>query len=161
MTKLIGRLNKNKPISNIIIAALNQYCSALDTPDNSTAFLFLWQCLESITMLSKTQYSMPDVIERTQCLIKNKDFVMKQFLQLSSDRRNNFVHKGKFNVDSESDVQLLKMIVKFCLTKFIRVTDKFQEYKEMELFYQFSKYDQKEIKSIKRVMQTMEEEKLI
>jgi hypothetical protein len=160
MTKLLRRLEKKKPMSNTLMSALSQYCSALDSTDNSTVFLYLWQCLESITMLAETQYSMADVVERAQCLIKSKDIELRQFLQLCSDRRNKFVHKGKFNINSESDVQLLKMLVKFSLAKFIRLTEQFQEYKEMELYYKFSKYDQKELKTIKMVIQTMEEENI-
>lgn len=154
----INQLNSNTTLSNLLIGALKLYCSALDTTDFSSAYLSLWQCIELLTMLSNRKYGMDDVVDRTQILIKSKSIVTKQFLNLCADRRNNLVHKGIYDSESQSNVQLLKLVAKYCIKNFIKISKQYKDTKDIEHFYAISRYDQKELKSIKKIVDSIYKE---
>lgn len=131
------QVNKSR-INDILIASIKLYASALDTTDYSNAFLSLWQSLETITMLSSERYSMSEVVDRVLCLINSKNLVYKHFLDLSASRRNDLVHKGIFNEQGQSEVQLLKIICKYCILSFIEKIDKYKTYEKIEIFYKIT-----------------------
>jgi len=148
----IKNLQDNKStINGILISSIKLYNSALDTTDDSNAFLSLWQCLESITMLTRERYRMSEVVERVQCLLNIKQLTYKYFLDLSASRRNDLVHKGIFNVEGQSEVQLLKIICCFCIRSFIKKIEKYKTCNEMESFYKIAKLDQNKRKIYKRL----------
>ncbi len=152
----IKNLQGNKPnINGILNSSIKLYNSALDTTDNSNAFLSLWQCLESITMLSSERYPMSEVVGRIQCLLNNKKLSYKYFLDLSAQRRNELVHRGIFNVEGQSEVQLLKIVCNFCIRSFIKKIKKYKTYDEMESFYKIAKLDQNKRILFKEIIDTL------
>ncbi len=117
------------------IEALLAYNRGLDATNWQNAYLSLWQSLEIMTTFDLgKQYRKKDVVERTKILSK-KDEVIDDFLNLCAERRNVLVHRGQFSEDGQSEVLLLKAIVKNCLERFLHLVKDFSTHEQLSDFF--------------------------
>jgi len=127
-----GKLTGTK---KIYIEALHAYNRGLDATNWQDAYLSLWQALEIMTTFDLgKKHSMKAMVERTKILLKT-DEVTHDFLNVCADRRNALVHRGQFSEDGQSEVLLLKVIVRYCLGRLLQLIRDFPTHARLSEFF--------------------------
>lgn len=136
------------------INALLGFHYALSTTDWSKAYLSLWQCLEILAFGSQQRYDMSQVVERISALMKASG-VIQDFLALCANKRNDLVHRGQFSADGQSEVILLKVIVRRCLWHFFSIRGSFPTEVTLEEYYLHAALSTEKLVERKRVIETL------
>ena len=95
---------------NDLEALLVRYAGALDQPNTDIAFLQMWSMLEKITDTIGAKYD--ETIERTLWPFTSQDrFVFRNMLESLRYRRNQYVHSGKGDQESDQVAYMIKSFV--------------------------------------------------
>ena len=125
--KWVRRRLENAAIAPETTRLLMAYCSALDEPELSSAYLALWGVLEQITGTDKRSYE--DLLRRASFLYRDAPFA-RVLLEHLRDTRNRMVHRGQSIDDPERMVYLLKRYVEDELIFLLRNARRFRRMDE-------------------------------
>ncbi len=146
---------KLKSTGKIGIEALRVYDRALDAANWQNAYLSLWQSLEiMMTFDLGDYYSMEDVVKRTRILLK-ADEVTHDFLNVCADRRNKLVHHGQFSEYGQSEVLLLKLIVRGSLLRFLSLINDFPTHAHLSEFFRHVHLSSEQLNERKQIIETI------
>ncbi len=155
--RLLDEINAEQPMSyatSRFLNALMSFHNALGTTDWSKAYLSLWQALEILAFGSQQRYEMSQVADRISALVKGKE-VLQDFLVLCADRRNDLVHRGQFSPDGQSEVVLLKSVVRQCLWRFFTLRKSYSTEEGLSEFYLHAAFSAEKLSDRKRVIETL------
>jgi len=97
---------------------LIRYAGALDQPNTNIAFLQMWSILEKMTNTIGANYD--ETIRRTLWPFKSEDrFLARNMLESLRYRRNQYVHSGKGDKESDQVTYMIKSFVDPHLLKLI------------------------------------------
>jgi len=126
-----------------ILNILRLYQKALDTSIAEVSYLTMWQVLENSINLGEKSLKNRDIHARIKVLVK-LDPISLEILDILFDKRNEFVHSGKYLQEGDRLFFILKFITDFVIRSLISLADKYPtliELKEYVAFHTLSNSD--------------------
>jgi hypothetical protein len=145
--KILALANRKEKLNSTIkiyFSALLTYNAALLTSKWTNAYLGLWQALEWVAFDPNANYDMKNVVERICILIKCSDSI-RDFLHICAKRRNELVHRGQFSTDGQSEVLILKQIVRASLGQILQLADLFPNRNSLNEYFVYSNFSREEL----------------
>jgi hypothetical protein len=100
------------------------------------------------------RYSMDDVVERSYNLL-GEDDTTRDFLAFCSATRNELVHIGRFDTDSQSIVLLLKDIVRACIARLWHIKETYPSRTSLTEFFRHRLLSKSDLVERKRVIDSI------
>jgi hypothetical protein len=129
----------------LLIEAIEKYGHALDSFEWKLTFLELWQILELITLQSSEQFSMKDVTNRINCLLRQDQF-SQDLLSALYKTRNDLVHKGHFPYrNGLEEIGLLKSITERAINTLFGKLKAFPTKGSLARYYEFAPKNKRDL----------------
>ena len=139
-----------------VLDILRQYQKALDTSTIESGFLAMWQVLENSIGFGE------ELIRNNQIQSRVSDFVRMDpittdILEILIDKRNKYVHSGKFLEDGDHLFFILKLITDSVVRSLISYSENFKTLAELREFVSFSSLGDGDLRRKLSVIEKIEE----
>lgn len=122
---------------NYLINILRLYQKAIDTTTTEAAFLTMWQVLENCIGLGEELTRNRDIQSRLSVFLQ-ADPITLEMIDIIIEKRNKFVHSGKFLEDGDRIFFILKLITDSIIRRFIYLADRYPTLPELKDYVSFS-----------------------
>lgn len=113
---------------------LRQYGLALDQSDRDMTFLCLWQVLEFLALAHLERLPDKEKGRRIQALSRSER--EKEVFECLYKRRNLLVHRGRFNVRLEDELNALKSLCDYSISFLFEKIDKMDDWRALKYYLQ-------------------------
>ena len=104
--------------SQHVLGLMRLYQAAIDLNSTSSAFLGMWQVLESAVTFGKENIRQSELVSRVSTLL-NMDSMFQHSLKVLKETRNQLAHNGEFDEDDDDLLRILKLIADVCVSTLI------------------------------------------
>jgi hypothetical protein len=134
--KDLGKPTLQNDSRRLIADVLRLYSEAMDSPYEHDCFLGFWRCAEQLTLADERD-SNRTVIARLTAIVATTDIDatgMTDVLVDLSHKRNDYVHRGILDIDSD-DAMFLKVIVEIAIMSILHNLQTFRTTRHIEEFF--------------------------
>lgn len=147
MTAIKALVNKFEnlqkcPLKEMLRTSLILYNHALDQSERAYSFLVFWQILEIIG-LGESKWQM--IEKRIAAIFFNKPLMVNS-LKVIRQKRNMFVHQGRYTIISLGDVNQIKAIAEACIDFLFQHIHKLKNKEGLLAFYAAAMLDKNDLK---------------
>ncbi len=150
----------SKPISKssweYVLNILRQYQKALDASITEFAFLAMWQVFENSIGFEEEMIRNREIQSRVSVFVR-LDPISIEILDILIDKRNKFVHSGKYLEDGDHLFFIMKLFTDSIVRSLISYSEKFKTISELREFVSFSSLGDDDLKRKLTVIEKIEE----
>lgn len=127
-------LQRGNLTEKVLEPMLRQYGLALDQSDRDMTFLCLWQVLEFLALAHLERLPDKEKGRRMQALSRNKR--EREVFECLYKRRNLLVHRGRFNVRLQDELNALKSLCDYSISFLFENIDKMDDWRTLKYYLQ-------------------------
>lgn len=135
---LIGQINRAFEEGNlakeVLEPMIRSYGSALDQIDRCLVFLYFWQSLEFLVLRHKNHVTDDQMKRRVKSLLRND--LAKDTFDYLYKRRTSLVHRGRFDVRLEDEINALKSICGISISFLLANINSLKDWKALEFYFE-------------------------
>lgn len=152
---LVEKLSSRMEVDIQLIEAVKSHNMGLETTDWDNSYLAFWRVFEILAFGNRTNYNMDDVVLRVCVLLGPHRKGIREFLNLCAKRRNSFVHRGIFPIESQPLVLILKHYSALCIRRFLRLSNIYHKANELDEYYELAKSSNADLLERKSVIENI------